>query len=251
MSAVAEWGRIVAHQVSDGSRRISDSARLISGSAHFMQCGTSFSFVKGMQNILNSGFSEMPLDEFIEKVMGIIAALTGNANFPVTSPTVAIIQTALDAVTTAMAIQGPAREPAVAAARAALEQKLALLATNLETLANFDVVKLATTGFNQRKAPVISNLPPDVPGNLRLKPGTISGSVRVLFDPSDRAKSYQVQISFDPNAGPWTDVDTFSSSRGIVLTGLTRAKDIWVRVRAIGPNNTKSGWSDPATILVN
>ncbi len=24
-----------------------------------------------------------------------------------------------------------------------------------------------------------------------------------------------------------------------------------VRVRAIGPNNTRSGWSDPATILVN
>jgi hypothetical protein len=36
-----------------------------------------------------------------------------------------------------------------------------------------------------------------------------------------------------------------------VLEGFERAKDIWVRVRAIGPNNTKSGWSDPATILVS
>lgn len=121
----------------------------------------------------------------------------------------------------------------------------------MKTLANFDRVKLATTGFDLRKTPVVSNLPPNVPGNLRLKFGQASGSVRVLFDPPGRAKSYPVQITPDPNAGRWIDVDIFSSSRNIVLTGLTRAKDIWVRVRAIGPNNTKSGWSDPATILVN
>jgi hypothetical protein len=200
-----------------------------------------------MRSILNKGFSEMPLDHFIPKVMRIISALTGNANFPVTNPTVAAIQTALDALTATTTIQGSGRNSAVNAARDGLEQKLAQLAANLETLANYDSVKLATSGFDLRKAPVS----PDTPGNLRLKPGGASGSVRVLFGPSERAKSYQAQISLDPNADPWTDVDTFSSSRNVVLTGLTRAKDIWVRVRAIGPNNTKSGWSDPVTILVN
>lgn len=75
--------------------------------------------------------------------------------------------------------------------------------------------------------------------------------MRVLFNASKRAKSYQVQSSLDPNFGVVTDYDPFSGSRNITLTGLPRAKDIWVRVRAIGPHHTKSAWSDPATILVN
>jgi len=90
-----------------------------------------------------------------------------------------------------------------------------------------------------------------VPQNVRLKLTGVSGQVQLLFDPSERAKGYQVQTTTDPNNGTWTDYDTFSSSRTIVLSGFPRAKDIWVRVRAIGPKNTKSGWSDPATILVN
>ena len=37
---------------------------------------------------------------------------------------------------------------------------------------------------------------------------------------------------------------------GVMVGGLARGKDIWGRVRAIGPNNTASGWSDPATVMV-
>ena len=43
----------------------------------------------------------------------------------------------------------------------------------------------------------------------------------------------------------------FSSTRKMILTGLEYAKVVWVRVRAIGPNNTKSGWSAPISILVD
>src|SRR5438270_924144 len=82
-------------------------------------------------------------------------------------------------------------------------------------------------------------------------PTLVELQAQLLFDASDRAKGYQVETAPDPNAGPWTDYDTFSSSRNIVLKGFPRAKDLWARVRAIGPNNTKSGWSDPATILIS
>jgi hypothetical protein len=204
-----------------------------------------------MTNILNRGFSRFPDESLVSKVVTIIAALTGNANFPTTSPTLTVLQGALDALTQAMAIQGPTRETAVAAARRDLEQKLEDLADNLENTANNDPVKLATTGFDMRKDTAQTAEPPDVPTNVRLKTTGVSGEVQVLFEPSARARSYQVQVTQDPNAGPWIDYDTFSSTRRIVLTGQPRAKDIWVRVRAIGPNNTKSGWSDPATILVN
>jgi hypothetical protein len=46
------------------------------------------------------------------------------------------------------------------------------------------------------------------------------------------------------------DYDPASSTRNVIATGLPRAQDVWGRVRAIGPKNTKSAWSDPATVLV-
>lgn len=108
---------------------------------------------------------------------------------------------------------------------------------------------LASTGFDLRKASTRSNEAPANPANVRCKAGAASGEVQVLFEASDRAKSYEVQTSTDPNTGQWSSGEIFSSSRGVMLPGLKRATDIWVRARAIGPNNLTSSWSDPATIL--
>jgi hypothetical protein len=58
-----------------------------------------------------------------------------------------------------------------------------------------------------------------------------------------------VQHTLDANAGPWNDGGTFGSTRGITIGGLTRTKDYWMRVRAVGPDGP-GAWSDPATILV-
>ena len=54
----------------------------------------------------------------------------------------------------------------------------------------------------------------------------------------------------DPVVGPWQDGIIFSSSRGMKLKGLQRAKDIWVKIRVFGTDGL-SEWCDPATILVN
>lgn len=205
-----------------------------------------------MKNILNRGFSQLTDSDLVTKVTFIIAQLTGNPNFATTNPTLAQLQTALDALKQALTIANPeAQKQAVIAARRTLEQMLDDLADNLETTASNDPVKLATTGYDLRKETTPTSDPLPIPQNLRLKLTGVSGQVQLLFDPSQRAKGYQVQTTADPNSGTWKDYDTFSSSRGITLQGFERAKDIWVRVRAIGPSNTKSGWSDPATILVN
>jgi len=205
-----------------------------------------------MKNILNRGFSQLVVDQLVTKVKFIIAQLTGNPNFATTNPTLAQLQAALDAVTQALTLSNPTeQEQALLAARPPLEQLLDDLADNLEKTANNDPVKLATTGYDLRKETTFTSDAPAAPQNVRLKLTGVSGEAQVLFTPPDRAKGFQVQTSPDPNAGPWTDYDTFSSSRNIVLKGFQRAKDIWVRVRAVGPNNTKSPWSDPATILIN
>ena len=70
-----------------------------------------------------------------------------------------------------------------------------------------------------------------------------------MCDAVPRAQAYELQHTLDPNAGLWTDGGTFASTRGIGMTGLTRGKDYWARIRAVGPDGP-GAWSDPVTTLV-
>ncbi|HEX8078370.1 MAG TPA: hypothetical protein VF511_11190 [Chthoniobacterales bacterium] len=201
--------------------------------------------------LLNSGFSELSDEAFADKATFIIGQLTGNANYPTTNPTLAALQTSLDALQAGLIMPpGQARDGAIATARPPLEEMLQDLAENLEQATPGNLQKLSTTGFDIRKTPVQTSEPPPTPANLRLRNLEASGEIQFLFDASPRAKSYQFQTSANPNTGPWKDYDPVSSTRNVVATGLTRAQDVWGRVRAIGPNNTRSAWSDPATVLV-
>ena len=72
-----------------------------------------------------------------------------------------------------------------------------------------------------------------MPTGLHLKYPGISGQLQVLLSAVARAMFYEVEYTLDPVNGPWTAVPAFGSTRGIVLTGLTRGKDYYVRVRAV------------------
>lgn len=109
---------------------------------------------------------------------------------------------------------------------------------------------LATTGFEMRKPRTTTDAPVAAPQNVRLRSTGTSGEVQLLCDPSERAKSYEVQYTLDPVNGPWTDAGTFGSTRGIIIGGRTRGKDYWMRIRAIGSNGP-GAWSDPAIMLVS
>jgi hypothetical protein len=202
-------------------------------------------------NRLNTGFTRVRDEDLDNKVQTIIKALTGNVNFPAIAALLTALGAALTAFQDALALPaGVVRDTEVAATRATLTTQLEQLARTLELTPNVTEAMLATTGYDLRQAGARTNAPVDAPGNVRLQSTGTSGEVKVLFDSVNRAKSYEVQFTLDPNTGQWTDAGTFPSSRGVLLTGLTRAKDYWVRVRAIGPDGP-GGWSDPATILVS
>jgi hypothetical protein len=202
-------------------------------------------------NKLNSGFSKLPDDQFDNKAQTIVAALTGNANFATTTPPLATITASITAYQAALALPpGAARDAQVSATRATLSTQLEQLARNIELVPNVTEAMLATTGFDMRKAPSGTSAPVDAPANVRLKQTGVSGVVQVLCDSVSRAQAYEMQYTQDPNSGPWTDAGTFVSTRGIGMTGLTRGKDYWARVRAVGPSGA-GAWSDPATIMVS
>ena len=201
---------------------------------------------------LNTGFSQYTDSGLADKADTIVKALTGNAKFPTTVPTLATISTLIQNLRGAIAYSGNGHAEAVAGARAALSGELVSLAINLMATAGVTEADLATTGYDLPQAPVRTGAKPAVPQNLRLKHGMQSGIVIPQFEAvsTGGVRVYEAEWTLDPNAGPWQDGGTFPNSRAMSIQGLPRAKDIWVRVRALGTNGP-SGWSDPATILVN
>lgn len=170
--------------------------------------------------------------------------------FPLLRRSLATISASRTAFAQALTLpKGQARETAVSAARSTLTTQLEQLARNLELTPGVTDAMLATTGFALRQTPSRTDAPVEAPGNLRAKATGTMGSVQLLCDPSERAKSYEAQWTLDPNDGSWTDAGTFGNTRRIIINGLTRGKDHYFRVRAIGPDGP-GPWSDPATIMV-
>ena len=132
----------------------------------------------------------------------------------------------------------------------AYEVTLLGLGNSLVIVPGVTDMDLAGSGFELRATTTHTRAPPDAPTNLRLRTTGQSGELQVLLDALDRAVMYEVGWTLDPVAGPWTDAGTYSSTRGIKLTGLTRGKDYFVHVRAIASGQNVGAWSDLASAMV-
>ena len=141
------------------------------------------------------------------------------------------------------------REATIAADRASLTVLLQHLADALEIVPGVTEADLAGTGFSLRKSNVHTFAPPDAPQNVRVKATGISGELQVLLSAVGRAAFYEVEWTLDPVNGPWTLAPAFASTRGMALTGLTRGKDYYVRVRAVATGANRGPWSDIANAM--
>lgn len=201
-------------------------------------------------NPLKSGFSQLKDEELDNKVESIIAALTGNENFPTPHPTLEIIGKSLTAFKEALAMpKGAPRDTQISATRATLTKQIEQLARNLELTPDVTEAKLATSGFDLRNPRTLTSVPISAPANVRAKATGIVGEVQVLCDGVNRAKAYQVQYCIDPN-GDWADGGIFGNARSMEVAGLQRGKDYRLRVRAVGSDGP-GAWSAPTTIMPN
>ncbi|MBK9459789.1 MAG: hypothetical protein KA783_02710 [Chitinophagales bacterium] len=79
-----------------------------------------------------------------------------------------------------------------------------------------------------------------------------SGKLKVLFKPVDNANSYGIVFAYgDTPPTEWSQqaIKVLASSRKNYLS-FDSGKRVWARVKAYGPNNTESDWSDVATRIV-
>lgn len=181
--------------------------------------------------------------------------LANAADFPDPPLTLAAFQTLITTYTSALV----ARESnanadilALAAAREALENALAKLGNYVNIVANGDAVMVEKSGFpGYVLGSAADTTPPGAPTDLRLKHGTVSGSVVARYRPQRKPSANEVQVNTgDPsNEAGWQTRGIFQSGRA-VLTGLTPGTLIWVRVRTVGLRGVMGAWSDPAQIRV-
>jgi len=195
-----------------------------------------------MQPHLIISFSKYSEPGFLLLVENIEPSLLNNANFPTPWGTQVPDPTA---ISTAVTGYKAAYKNASGGDRAlikvrkgqrtALSKMLGKAAHYLEIVADGDVAKLATTGYDLRKDIVKSIVvsPLDALTGLKVSRTALSGGLLVHARAERLADVYHVQIaSADPSVeANWGPTQEFVHCNRIELTGLTPNKTYYVRIR--------------------
>ena len=186
---------------------------------------------------LKTGFSRFTDTVFDLLTAYILICMTGNTYFPNPTPTLTQLAESLARFRTALEGAKTKASLAIAqknAARQELEALLKALGLYLMSVANGDLLALASTGYPLTKVPgprTISN-----PGFVTLEKGDSSGEMVASVKPDQPSPGYIFQIS---STDPAAEGETVWNSSGSTVnkykfTGLVPGKKYWVRVIAIG-----------------
>jgi hypothetical protein len=192
--------------------------------------------------------SDAQLDQDTET---IIASMTGNANFPTPSPTLAIITTALNAFTVALsdAADGGIEKTAVKnAKRTELVSLLRQLASYVFATADEDMTKLLSSGFPAQKTarPPIGPLP--APATPFVSQGPVSGSLSASTPPINGAYIYNWRVALA--SAPTVFVKQVQSTAASnTFDGLTPGQIYNVQLNAVGTAGA-SDWSGPGELMI-
>jgi hypothetical protein len=199
---------------------------------------------------LITGFSEYSADGLCHLGSDVAGNVPKLPIFSSLKPTPAEISTQVQGLLSATGMYGPGRAQAITAAFTGLASLLSLVSTNAPQVPNVTNTDLAAIGIPLVRTPTRTTRPPDQVQNVILDNGADAGEVEGTCDPAGyNTRVYEGQWTLDPNGDSWSETSIFPNSRSIMFTGLTRGKDVWVRVRA---RNVKGAgaWSNPAVIMV-
>ena len=213
-----------------------------------------------MQAKLIVAFDRLSDADFITKSGTIVAALTGNVNYP--EPWLPQIASLVE-LTNALADYEVAYHGALSkdilkvshreSSRLALTDILKKMAPYLEVVAQGNIDVLVTTGYDLRRDTTHASSfdPLPAPADFKVLLGDFSGSLDIKISRLLGAASYDVQITqLDPTVeANWAHTATSKTSSHIQLTGLTPGQSYWLRMRGIGTNGVGL-WTEPLNIMV-
>ncbi len=185
----------------------------------------------------------------------IFSKMTGNTNFLNPQPPLLSIQSFITAYNAALIKADDGNKADTAnknATRLSLENALNSLATYVNLTANYDVVKLESSGFN------ISKLPEPVgileAPNLIIHSGNNPGEINYEITSTPHASGYIILYSTLPAPADLADwhSKTVSSYKGMI-TNLTHETKLVFKATAISSEANKMGiynYSDPVERIV-
>lgn len=200
---------------------------------------------------LTNGFNRLSDENLLGRAGQINIAMTGNANFPTPTPTLAALQTALSdfEIALAKAKTGSELEKAIKNdKREALTDLLHSLGNYVLFTANGDRTAAVSSGFGIAKDPT-PQPPITKPENVRLAEGPNAGELNVRFDRVTGARCYMIQYAEETATGPVEWQSQTSTRSKLTLQQLQSGKKYQVRVVAVGKNEQVM-YSDVVSRLV-
>lgn len=193
---------------------------------------------------------DLSVPEKIARARQIVAAMTGNANFPAPQPTLAQIIAGIDELQTAYDDAHAARQEAKARTTAlnekeeTLDRTLSQMTAYVESIAGDDVEKIQSAGLDVRSTASPSGTL-SAPESLNASQGDMEGEIDLHWDRVERARSYVIEQSADPATDVSWKHAAVSTRSQATIDGLTSGAKYWFRVAAVSPQG-QSGWSNPA-----
>ena len=199
------------------------------------------------------GLKDRPI---LAKYQTAITKCTGNADIGTANPTVIVCQASHDAAE-AKLDEIDAAEQALVGLRGERDQLMEAavadftqLGSCVENKSGGDPVIIANAGFEVAGAPT-TKPPVSKVLNLVLTHGDTDGASDAAWHRDKSARGYEVQASPDPMSDSTWVANQIATKSSCVITGKTVGSKLWVRVRALGVNNSFGLWSDPAMIIVS
>lgn len=189
-----------------------------------------------------------PMNDLVNYARAILAAMSGNANFPSPSPSLLEIGGAIDELEAAQQVvlthvrgaAGPRNEK-----RVALVAKLELLKGYVQSIA--DANHADATGIIHSASMAVRKVAVRPKRAFSVKAGPLAGSVKVLAPSAGNRASFDWQLSVDGGA-TWQPLPTTIQAHTGV-TGLQVGTTYSFRYRAV----VKTGagdWSEPVSFKV-
>ena len=154
---------------------------------------------------------DLSIPEKIARTQQIVAALTGNVNFPAPHPTLSEVTTAADELEAAANAAQIARREAKARTAAQLIKEKALvrlvsqLAAHVESVAGDDEERILSAGLQTRAVNAPASGEPEPPETVTAETGKHDGEINLSWATVRGARSYVVEHCIDGAAdAAWT-----------------------------------------------
>lgn len=215
-------------------------------------------------NQLITAFNSLNAAAFQWRTNFILGALTDNPHFPGDwpAPVPSLAQLRQEAVEyheayTAVQLRDLSQINRRDEARARLTRSLQRVAAYLELVADGDIDKLKSTGFELRReggrptGSGAAQTPPGMPDNFRVGLGPRAGTLQVDAAPVRGGFSCEIHTS---QGNPLADTDwksalTVRTVRRTVVDNQP-AGPTWVRMRAVSANGLCGPWTSPISVIV-